>query len=116
MSIAARRLLRRKKTSASSTYNNGTYISSLINYSVHGHSNSIRTTLTVTNDHITAVSATHSVSDGTSQDYVDAFDGDIASSAIGQPLATISLNRVGGASVTTDAFNDSLVSIRAAAD
>jgi hypothetical protein len=56
------------------------------------------------------------VSDGTSQDYVDAFDGDIASSAIGQPLATISLNRVGGASVTTDAFNDSLVSIRAAAD
>ncbi|MBL8121887.1 hypothetical protein JNM87_03995 [Candidatus Saccharibacteria bacterium] len=115
MSISARRLLRHKNSQSNTLYQNGTYISNSINYWVHGHSNYITTTLTVTNDHITAVSANHSVSDGTSQNYVDAFDNDLGGAAIGQPLQSISLSRVGGASVTTDGFNDSLSSIRSQA-
>lgn len=99
-------------TTPTYTYKNGTYSATVSYSNDHGGTNSITTTINVANDIISAVSDTHAVGDSHSQYFVDKFESGVSSVAAGQPLATISPSRIGGASLTTDAFKSAVAIIR----
>lgn len=94
-----------------STTANGTYTAST-NYSVpQGFQNTIKVTVTVDDGTISAVSATHEYEDAESEFYLDAFDGAITAAVGGDKLEDAFAGRVGGASLTSGAFNDALQTI-----
>lgn len=98
--------------SASSTnrYKDGTYTASA-DYSVPHGNNSIKVSLTVKNGVVASVSSSHDYADHESGMYVDWFDAAIDNFVVGKSLGDISLNRVGGASLTTYGFDDALATI-----
>jgi uncharacterized protein with FMN-binding domain len=99
-------------TQSNSSYKDGTYTGQA-SYSVpHGDTNSIKVTVTVTNGAIVSASATHDYSDHESGMYVDSFDSSLSSVTQGESLASFSTYRIGGASLTTDAFMQVLDSIK----
>lgn len=103
-------------SSASTSYKDGTYTETM-SYSVpHGDTNSVTVKLTVANGVITAVSTTHDYQDHESAEYIDMFDQEIQSAVVGKNLSGFSVSRVGGASLTSSAFNDALDTIRNDAD
>lgn len=91
-------------------YKDGTY-NATSNYYVPGGQNSIAVTLTIANDTITAVKTSSSVDSYESQQYVDSFNSNINSAVVGTALSSAYQNRVGGASLTTSAFDDTLQTI-----
>jgi len=93
-----------------SAYKDGTY-NATSNYYVPGGQNSIAVTLTIANDTITAVKTSSTVDSYQSQQYVDSFNSSINSAVVGTPLTNAYQNRVGGASLTTIAFDDTLQTI-----
>ena len=102
-------------TEASSGYKDGTYTASA-SYSVpHNGSNSIAVTLTVKDGVITAVNADNSYTDHESSEYIDMFEQALEGQVVGQSVASLSPSRIGGASLTTDGFNDALDTIRSQA-
>ena len=99
-------------SSTDTTYKDGTY-SETTNYSVpHGDTNSVTVKLTVANGTVTAVSVSHDYADHESAEYIDMFDQDIQSAVVGKSLNGLSISRVGGASLTSSAFDDALDTIR----
>ena len=98
---------------SSSSYADGTYVAS-VNYSVpKGDVNSLSATITVTGGVITNLTVDNSYSDHESGRYISDFESLISSAVKGESLSSVSVSRVGGASLTSDAFNAVLDTIRA---
>ena len=98
-----------------SSYKDGTYTATA-SYSVpHGEQNSIAAEVTVAAGKIVSVKTTDNYSDHESAMYISGFESSVNSSASGQSLATYSPSRIGGASLTTAAFDDALDTIRSQA-
>lgn len=97
------------------SYKDGTYTAT-VRYNVpHGAQNQIAVTLTVAGSKITAVKTSDNYTDRESGMYVNSFESSVSSDATGQPIASYSPSRVGGASLTTMAFSDAIDQIRTAA-
>lgn len=93
-----------------STYKNGTYTASVSYRVPGGDTNTITTTLTIGDDTISTVEASNDYADHESEKYTSSFTGQISTVAAGQPITT-SFSRIGGASLTTEAFNQTLADI-----
>ncbi len=91
----------------SSSYSDGSYTSSA-SYNVPHGSNSISINITLKGDKITALSTDNNYTDHESERYISRFDGAIEQEVLNVPISDISLSRVGGASLTTSAFNRAL--------
>lgn len=96
---------------AKNTYRNGSY-SAKVAYSPKGLPDTIVTNLTISNDKVTAVSIVDDPSNAKSKRYVDSFKSALSGAVVGKSLSGLSLSRVGGASLTTPAFNQTLDAIR----
>lgn len=69
-------------------------------------------TLTLDGDIITDASLVFDNGKGPSNDHQKRFESSYRTEVIGQKLSTLSLSRVGGASLTSGGFNDALAAIR----
>ncbi|MBC7746874.1 hypothetical protein H7Y40_02750 [Pedobacter sp.] len=101
-------------TNAASTatnYKDGTYTATTSYRVPHGSVNSIKVTLTVKAGVITAAKTVNDTSDRESAGYVDSFESNIESAIVGSSLNGASASRVGGASLTSVAFDDALQTI-----
>ena len=99
-------------TATSSGYKDGTY-SATSNYSVpHGYSNSIGVSITVKDGMVTAVETDQNYSDRESEMYIDCFESLLQNAVVDKAIKNLQLNRIGGATLTTAAFDDALDSIR----
>ncbi len=94
-------------SSNSTTYKNGTY-SAAQSYRVPGGTNRTNLTITVKNDVITNLDNTNTYDDQKSAFYIEEFEDAIQSEVVDIDISSISLNRVGGASLTTAAFSEAL--------
>ena len=102
-------------TSSSAGYKDGVYTAS-INYQVpEGGVNGLSVKLTVSGGKITAVSPDNSYEEHESARYINRFNNTISGTVVGQPLDGLYVGRVGGASLTSSAFNDALDEIRSQA-
>ncbi len=98
----------------SSSYKDGTY-SGKASYMVpHGH-NSISVTVEIKDSKIVSASAQHDYTDHESGMYVDEFDSSLDTAVTGESVESLSPSRIGGASLTTDAFDNVLDTIRSEA-
>jgi hypothetical protein len=95
-------------------YKNGTY-SIDSNYESPAGSESIKIKLTVSDDKIEALEITPTATDKQSIQYQNRFKSSINSQTVGKKIDDLSLSRVGGASLTTNAFNKSLNTIKQSA-
>jgi uncharacterized protein with FMN-binding domain len=92
-------------------YKNGTY-DATSSYYVPGGQNSLSVTLTISGDKVTAVKTSSTVDSYESQRYVDRFNANISSAVVGTSLSdSANQSRVGGASLTTSAFDDAITQI-----
>lgn len=98
-------------STSTGSYKNGTYTAST-SYMVPRGTNTINVTLTIVDGVITSISTKHTSNDHESALYIDSFDSDIDDATTGESLSGFSVSRIGGASLTTDAFNDVLDTIR----
>lgn len=98
--------------SATSTYKDGTYTTTTRYGVPHGAMNTVTVKLTVSGGTVTAVSTSHDYQDPESAGYIDWFNQDIESAVVGQSLGNVSVSRVGGASLTSMAFDNALDTIR----
>lgn len=98
-------------TFSTNTYTNGTYSQSNT-YNVPHGTNEIAVTLTLTDDIITNLTVTHTAQHRESQQYQNRFDKRIADQVVGSSIDDISVSRIGGASLTTRAFNAAVAAIR----
>lgn len=98
--------------SSTSSYKDGTYTASTSYTVPGGANNSIDTTLTISGGKVTAVTARNGTYDRQSQNYVDWFEQQLDSEIVGQSVEGLSPNRIGGASLTTYAFDQTLDTIR----
>ncbi|MCB9834426.1 hypothetical protein H6792_00130 [Candidatus Nomurabacteria bacterium] len=97
-------------TQASNTYQDGTYQSSQT-YRVPGGTASLALELTLSQDIVESMDLTYQASDHESSQYLSRFESQISSKVVGKSLDQISLSRVAGASLTTDAFSLALQDI-----
>ncbi len=95
-------------------YRNGTYTSS-VGYTPKGLADTITVTLAIESDKVTGVSVNDNPSNGTSKYYVNQFIAALPSAVNGKSLSSLSPSRVGGATLTTNAFNQAVSSIRSKA-
>ena len=95
-----------------SGYKDGTYTASSRYHVPHGGTNTMSATVTIASGRITAVKTNDTYTDGESAMYVDSFDTSANSSVVGTSLANASFSRIGGASLTTSAFDSVLDTIR----
>jgi uncharacterized protein with FMN-binding domain len=102
-----------KPSAPASTYADGTYRTSST-YRTPDGTYTMDVAVTVANDQITASSLSFD-SDGARDGYSKRFSSAYQGSVIGKDLETVSLSRVGGASLTTRAFNNALNTIRSQA-
>jgi hypothetical protein len=93
------------------TYRNGTY-STTAAYTVPGYTETVGVSLTITNDSITATSATNMSNNGESSFYQNDFISKYSSSVVGKKLATLSLGKIGASSLTPNGFNAAVAKIR----
>lgn len=98
-------------SSVGSGYKNGTYTAT-VSYSVpKGATNQIAVQATISDGKITAVSSKDTFSDRESGDYIDSFESSLKADVVGQPLSGFSASRIGGASLTTYAFEEAIQKI-----
>jgi hypothetical protein len=76
-------------------------------------SHKIDVTLTLENGIVTAADVVYDGGTGYSNPNQERFDGAFEAQVVGKPLNSISLSRVGGASLTSEAFNQAVASIKA---
>lgn len=93
----------------------GTYEASASYQIPRGGPNSVQAKVTISGGKITAILAKGMYDDRDSSAYVDSFNSEVASDATGKDLASYSPSRIGGASLTTAAFNNVLDTIRSKA-
>lgn len=97
--------------SATASYKDGTYSANTSYYVPHG-TNNLTAKITVQNGKITAVTVNNDYSDNESGMYIDSFEAAIKNAVVGQDIGSLSLSRIGGATLTTQAFDDALATIR----
>lgn len=97
-------------SSSSSGYKDGTYSASASYYVPHGNE-SIQVSLTISNGTITNASIQNSEGDNESARYQEDFAAVYKSSVVGQKISGLQLSVIGGASDTTQGFNDALSQI-----
>lgn len=73
--------------------------------------NQVAVTVTLTNNTVSDVSVNYNGGNGVYNNYQKRFDGDYRTQVVGKSISDISLSRVGGASLTSKAFNDALASV-----
>lgn len=106
-------------TTPTYTYKNGSFTSSM-SYKVPGNrTNTLTATISITNDIITTIS-TSSVNDSGSQQYNDDFKNEIKSAVENKKILGLAIpdgpgDAIGGASLTSEAFNIILNQIRSTA-
>ncbi len=93
----------------SNTYTNGTY-SATKSYRTPNGTYQMNVSVTVNNDVVTASTLSFD-SDGSHDGYSKRFSSGYQSQVIGKALGNINLTRVGGASLTTTAFNAAIANI-----
>lgn len=98
-------------SSSSSTYKDGQYTANTTYYVPHG-TNSISATVTVANGTVTAVKVSNDYNDNESGMYIDSFESALQSAVVGKAIDGLSLSRIGGASLTTQAFDEVLATIQ----
>lgn len=93
-------------------YKNGTYTADTT-YEVPKSSNSIQVQITLDGDVVKSASATHQfgTTDNKSLVYTQDFDSALSGQIVGRKIEDVNLNRVGGASLTTEGFNTALANI-----
>lgn len=95
---------------------NGTFTGSGTYLTPARSEHSVAVTVTVENDVVTAISTKYDGKDsGYSNAHQERFDAAYQSQVVGKPLGSISLSRVGGASLTTNGFNDAIKAAAAGA-
>lgn len=99
-------------TSSSSSYKDGSYTATVSYMVPHGNQNTLKATVVVSGGKITSVSTTDDYSDRESSMYVNSFENGVSSDATGQSLGSYNPSQIGGASLTTAAFNDAISQIR----
>jgi uncharacterized protein with FMN-binding domain len=97
--------------SVTGTYKDGVFTADA-NYEVPDGQNTLTLKVTVASGKITAVEPTSDYQSGESARYIGRFDRNISGVVVGQPIDGLSVDRVGGASLTSAAFNDALDTIR----
>ena len=97
-----------------SVYADGTYSASA-DYRSPGGTHSADISITVANDTVTAATFQSDASNSTSKKYINRFADAYQAEVIGQDLESISLSRVGGASLTTKGYNDALALVKSKA-
>lgn len=95
---------------AKTDYKNGTYTSST-NFRTPDGTYQINVTLTVSNDTVTGSNVSFD-SKGARDSYSKRFSNSYQNQVIGRDLGNLSLSRVGGASLTTRAFNSVVAGIK----
>ena len=97
-------------------FKDGTYTASVTYPAPDRGTHPVTVKLTLKNDIVTASDVTFgSEAQGATANYEDRFAAAYKSLVVGQSLASISLTRVGGASLTTNAWNDAQAKITAQA-
>ncbi|MEL6803659.1 MAG: hypothetical protein AAFO91_07755 [Bacteroidota bacterium] len=97
---------------AASDYDNGTYTAE-VEYRVPGNrTEGMSVTLTLNNDVVTAAEVSFEGDIGTSRLYQGRFNAAYETEVIGVDLDTLSLSRVGGASLSSGGFNDAVAEIK----
>lgn len=99
-------------TTASGSYKDGTYTKTVSYYVPHGATNTIKVTLVVSGGVITSATTDKTYYDNESGMYINSFESSVSSDASGQSLASYSPSRIGGASLTTEAFAEAISGIR----
>jgi uncharacterized protein with FMN-binding domain len=102
-------------TASTSGYKDGTYTATASYYVPHGQNN-ISVTIVIKEGVVSSVTPTHDYQDHESQMYVSSFDDYISGKVVGKNISTLtSLSRVGGASLTTEGFDQAIQTIAAQA-
>ena len=68
--------------------------------------------MTIDNGTVTAIKTTHNYTDRESDYYISSFDSLIEQEVKGKKLDELSIGRVGGASLTSNAFDDAIATIK----
>ena len=102
-------------TAVASGYKDGTYKATDPYYVPRSETNSISITVTVKSGLISAVQVSDDYSDHESGRYVSSFESGISSAVVGQKIDQVNVYRLGGASLTSDAFNAALSQIMSTA-
>ena len=98
-------------TTTTSSYKDGTYTSTQT-YSVpHGDTNTIKVTVTISSGKITAVTTDNNYTDRESGMYIQDFESSVSGMMTGQSMGSMMSSRIGGASLTSNAFYDALDTI-----
>ncbi len=98
------------------TFKNGTYNVTTTYVAPSRTTHEVNVSLTLANDIVTASNVTYSGETAdASTNYQKKFSDAYKAQVLGKSLESISLSRVGGASLTTGAFNKALVEVAAAA-
>lgn len=96
---------------SSSTYKDGSY-SATGNYDSPGGNESITISVTLQNGDITATSAKSGANDDEAQEFQGMFISGYKQLVVGKPIASVSLSRVSGSSLTSQGFNDAIGQIK----
>jgi hypothetical protein len=103
-------------TPSKTTYKDGSYTGAATYVAPDQQTHPVTVTLTLKNDIVTAGEVVYAADvAGPSANYESRFAAEFKSQVIGQPLSSIHLSRVGGASLTTNAWNDAQAKIVAQA-
>ncbi len=97
--------------SSDATYKDGSY-KTMTSYMTPGGPESITVTVTIAGGVISATDMQGNPTTRDAQEYQDIFLSEYKSSVVGKKLSDISLDRIAGASLTSNGFNDALDTIR----
>lgn len=101
-------------TASSDSYKDGTY-SATVAYYVPKGSNDLTAKITVSGGKVTAATVDHNYNDRESGMYIDSFESALQNAVVGKSINGLSLGRIGGATLTTQAFDDALTAVRSEA-
>lgn len=99
-------------TTSDTTYNNGSYNIASTYRVPSGHEEAIRVSLELDNDVVTSASVDFDGDIGTSRLYQAKFESAYQEEVVGKPIDDISLVRVGGASLSSEAFNKAVAEVK----
>lgn len=103
-------------TETTTAYKNGTYTADVTYKAPDQLTHPVQVTLTLTNDVVTASEVTFGAeSNGTTAVRQKSFAATYKTLVIGKPITSINLSRVGGSSLTTNAWNNAKEKIEAEA-
>ncbi len=98
-------------SATTSGYKDGTYTATASYYVPHGQNN-ISVKIVIKNGVVSSVTPTHDYADGESQMYTGSFNDSISGKVVGKDISSLaSLSRVGGASLTTEGFDQAIQAI-----